>query len=138
MCSAALVVSQLQQFPLFDKVALRRIFEKRVEHVESYFVSSFCILLHTTSIEFFLRVGFVRPHKSVQRFHARISALLHWNNLENTYKQEKIFHHDLLITLPNFPLEGAETYLFSTSSFNSLLSRSPASCLRCHSNTSSL
>ena len=83
-------MSQKKQAPSqIRKVALQRTIQKRVELVESYLASSFCILLHTTSIKFLAcrihRLFCVLPNQ-VQRLHARISSLLHWKNLVETFR----------------------------------------------------
>ena len=53
LCSTNSPTSWFRQAPSqLREVALQRTIEKRVEFVESYLASSFCILLHTTSIEF--------------------------------------------------------------------------------------
>ena len=62
--------------------------EKLVDLIESYFASSFCILLHNLC-RIFLRVGSTDLSVSTQikskRFHVRIFALLHWNSPVDTF-----------------------------------------------------
>ena len=106
MCSAGVVVSQLQCIPFVrqthrtswlreapsqhQEVPLQRTIEKLVELVESYLASSSCKLWHTKSRSNFLvnkvhRLVCVYPSQ-LQRFHARISALLHWSNHVDTFR----------------------------------------------------
>ena len=81
------------------EVALQRTIEKPVEPFESYLASSFCILLHTTSIESSCMLDPRTCHPNqVQRFQACILAPLHWNtfrmypvNLFTSRSQHKIF-----------------------------------------------
>ena len=54
LCSTNSPTSWLRQAPSkLQGVALQRTTEKQVELLESFLTSSFCILLHTTSIEYF-------------------------------------------------------------------------------------
>ena len=85
LCLTNSPTSRLGQAPSqLREVALQRTTVKRVEPFESYLAPSFCILLHTTSIEFSCtldpRTSLGHPNQ-VQRFHACNLAFLHWNNL---------------------------------------------------------
>ena len=105
------MTSWLRQAPSpLREVTLQRTMEKLVELVESYLASSFCTLLHTTSIEFSCVSDpqTVCVHSNqVQRFHARISALWHWNILVDTLRMYPI---NLFTSRSQHKIFGADTH----------------------------